>query len=112
MRRRAEALKTKHAAPVFAALGDEARLRLVTRLCEDGPSSIATLTKGSRITRQAITKHLRVMEDVGLVRAEKRGRETIFELEPARLAAAQRALDAISREWDHAIARLKKLVES
>jgi DNA-binding transcriptional ArsR family regulator len=98
-------------APVFAALGDETRLRLVSRLCEDGPMSIARLTEGSDVTRQAITKHLRVMEEVGLVHAARQGRESVWELEPARLRDARRWLEVISEQWDDALGRLKTLVE-
>jgi DNA-binding transcriptional ArsR family regulator len=66
--------EAKQSAPIFAALGDETRLRLVFRLCDDGPMSITRLAAGSKVTRQAITKHLRVMEDAGLVRSARRGR--------------------------------------
>jgi DNA-binding transcriptional ArsR family regulator len=96
---------------VFAALGDETRLRLVSRLCDGGPTSIAKLTAGSDVTRQAITKHLRVMEDAGLVRASRRGRESVWELEPARLEEARRYLDVISTQWDAVLDRLKAFVE-
>jgi DNA-binding transcriptional ArsR family regulator len=98
-------------APVFAALGDETRLRLVSRLCEDGPQSIAKLTAGFDVTRQAITKHLHVLEDAGLVRGARDGRESIWELEPRRLLEARRHLDAISKQWDEALGRLKDFVE-
>lgn len=98
-------------APVFAALGDETRLTLLTRLSGGTQLSIARLTKGSRLTRQAITKHLRVLEEAGLVRALRRGRESLFELAPESLDDARRALDAISRQWDAALARLKAFVE-
>jgi DNA-binding transcriptional ArsR family regulator len=98
-------------APVFAALGDETRLRLVSRLCEGGPASIAKLTSGSKVTRQAIAKHLRVLEDAGLVRGTRDGRESVWELEASRLASARRALDAISAQWDAALDRLRLHVE-
>lgn len=98
-------------APVFAALGDETRLSLLTRLGGGSPLSIARLTEGSTLTRQAITKHLRVLEDAGLVRGVRRGRESLFELEPGPLDEARRALDRVSRRWDEALARLKKFVE-
>ena len=98
-------------APIFAALGDETRLRLVSRLCESGPQSIVRLTDGSEVTRQAISKHLRLMEEVGLVRATKHGRESVWELEPRRLEHARRYLDTVSRRWDKALDRLKALVE-
>jgi len=100
------------AAPVFAALGDETRLRLVRRLCDDGPASITQLTTGSRVTRQAVTKHLRVLERAGIVRGERRGRESLWQLEQQRLEDARRYLDVISQQWDDALARLKKHVES
>jgi DNA-binding transcriptional ArsR family regulator len=83
----------------------------VSRLCEDGPTSIARLTEGSRVTRQAVTKHLRIMEEVGLVRSTRQGRESVWELEPVRLEHARRCLDAISKQWDDAIGRLKRFVE-
>jgi DNA-binding transcriptional ArsR family regulator len=99
------------AAPVFAALGDETRLRLVARLCTGGPQSIARLTEGADVTRQAVTKHLRVLEDAGLVHGSREGRESVWEIEPRRLDEARRALDLISSQWDAAIDRLRALVE-
>jgi DNA-binding transcriptional ArsR family regulator len=98
-------------APLFAALGDETRLRLVARLCDGGPMSIARLTEGFPITRQAITKHLRMMEDAGLVHSAQNGRESVWQLEPKRLDDAGRYLHEISTEWDHALIRLKRFVE-
>jgi DNA-binding transcriptional ArsR family regulator len=105
------AAKFVAAASVFAALGDETRLRLVSRLSSDGPMSIARLAEGFAITRQAITKHLRVMEDAGLVRSEQLGRETVWELEEKRLADARRHLQGISAQWDQTLGRLKSFVE-
>ncbi|OOG41729.1 transcriptional regulator [Rhodanobacter sp. C06] len=99
-------------APVFAALGDPTRLRLLAALCAGGALSIAQLTAGTAITRQAVTKHLQVLADAGLVRDDWQGRERLWELEPSRLAEARRALDAIAAQWDQALARLKRLVES
>jgi DNA-binding transcriptional ArsR family regulator len=99
-------------APIFAALGDETRLRLVSRLCSGGPASIARLTAGFPITRQAITKHLRVMEAAGLVRCTPHGREVVWELQQQRLAAARRHLEMISAEWDATLGRLKAFVEA
>ena len=104
-------MSRRSAAPVFAALGDDTRLALVARLCADGPSSIARLTDGAAITRQAVTKHLTVLSDAGLVRDAWHGRERIWELAPARFDDARRFLDQISRRWDERIDRLKKLVE-
>jgi DNA-binding transcriptional ArsR family regulator len=101
----------KDAAPVFAALGDQTRLALVARLCAAGPLSIARLTAGSSVTRQAVTKHLHVLAGAGLVRHRRSGRERIWEFETGRLDEARLYLDQISRHWDVALARLKKLVE-
>lgn len=106
--RRAQA---RHSAPLFAALGDETRLRLVSRLCDDGPLSIVKLTADADITRQAITKHLHVLEQAGLVRERRRGRESVWQLEAQRLSQAQRYLDQISGQWDEALGRLRELVE-
>ena len=98
-------------APIFAALGDATRLRLLTKLSRGSRVSIAGLTHGSALTRQAITKHLRVLQDAGLVRGIRRGRENLFELEPEPLDEARQALERISRQWDQALARLKSFVE-
>lgn len=101
----------KHSAPVFAALGDETRLRLVFRLCDDGPLSITRLAAGSKVTRQAITKHLRVMEAAGLVRSTRHGRESVWQLRRRGLKDARRYLSLISKQWDDALGRLRKFVE-
>jgi DNA-binding transcriptional ArsR family regulator len=99
------------AAPIFAALGDQTRLRIVFRLCDDGPLSITRLAAGSTVTRQAITKHLRVMEEAGLVRSTRHGRESVWQLEQRRLREARHYLDLISKQWDDALGRLRKFVE-
>ena len=99
------------AAPVFAALGDQTRLRIVARLCEGGPQSTVRLTEGSSVSRQAITKHLRALADAGLVRSRRAGRERIWELRSRRLAEVRRYLDVISARWDGALERLRTLVE-
>lgn len=99
------------AAPIFAALGDETRLRLAARLSHGGPLSIAKLADGFPMSRQAITKHLRVMETAGVVRSAHRGRERLWQLERRRLADARRHLQTISVEWDQRLERLKRFVE-
>jgi DNA-binding transcriptional ArsR family regulator len=99
------------AAPLFAALGDETRLRLIARLCQEGPLSISRLSEGASITRQAVSKHLGTLEESGLVQASQKGRERIYEFAPARLRVAQRYLDQVSAEWDSAIERLRAYVE-
>jgi len=98
-------------APIFAALGDETRLQLVARLCAGGPLSIARLSAGAAVTRQAITKHLNVLEDAGLVRGIRVGRERLWEIETRQLEEARRFLDRISRQWDDALGRLRLSVE-
>lgn len=110
-RGRSAAQRLAETAPVFAALGDPTRLGLVERLCRQGPLSIVRLTDGSEVTRQAITKHLQALADAGLVTGRKIGRERVWELEPRRLELARRSLDAISEQWDGAIARLRAFVE-
>jgi len=98
-------------AVLFAALGDQQRLWLVSRLCQGGPRSITQLASGARISRQAVTKHLRVMEHAGLVRSSRRGRERIWQLERRRLEEASRYLNQISAQWDAALERLRVFVE-
>jgi DNA-binding transcriptional ArsR family regulator len=113
-RRELLARRMRQHAMVFTALGDETRLTLLERLSRhSGESllSISRLTDGMRITRQAITKHLRVLEEAGLVRGIRRGRESHFELNAKAIDEAQRALQVMSRQWDDALARLKAFVE-
>lgn len=98
-------------APVFAALGDPTRLRLVAALCAGGALSIAQLTAGTAVTRQAVTRHLETLAAAGLVRDVRQGRERLWEFEPARIDDARRSLDAIAQQWDAALQRLKSLVE-
>jgi DNA-binding transcriptional ArsR family regulator len=98
-------------APVFAALGDETRLSLVMRLGQGEPCSISQLTQGTGLTRQAVTKHLRVLQGVGLVHDLRSGRESLFEFDPKPMEEMRRYLDRISREWDLRLTRLKSLVE-
>jgi DNA-binding transcriptional ArsR family regulator len=96
---------------LFGALGDETRLALVARLVSGQPASIAELTAGSRITRQAITKHLRVLQSAGIVRSVRSGRENRFALNPRSLHTMQNYLDRVSHKWDQALVRLKAFVE-
>ncbi|MBZ5611846.1 MAG: metalloregulator ArsR/SmtB family transcription factor [Acidobacteriia bacterium] len=102
----------KSAPLLFAALGDATRLRLVSRLSHRGPMSITRLAAGSKLTRQAITKHLRVMERARLVRSRRHGRESLWQLDPQRLDNARRYLALISKQWDDALARLRRFVEN
>src|SRR5213596_276048 len=99
------------AAPVFAALGDETRLRLVARLCREGPLSIVHLSARAPVTRQAVTKHLHALAAAGLVRGKRHGRQRqrIWELEPRRLQEARRYLDRISRQWDGALEEVERV---
>ena len=100
------------AAPIFAALGDETRLGIVTRLCAEGPLSITRLTAGRGITRQAITKHLHVLAQAGLAHSSQMGRERVWELEPEPLLTARECLSRISVQWDEALDRLQRFVET
>ena len=100
-----------NSAPIFAALGDETRLGLVARLAEGDTLSIAQLTENTFVTRQAVTRHLEVLAQAGLVRGTRRGREHLWRLEPARLALAQRSLEQISSWWDKKLVALQKSVE-
>jgi DNA-binding transcriptional ArsR family regulator len=103
------ALKTR--AAVFAALGDETRLSVLARLARGEPQSISCLTAGTRLTRQAVTKHLRVLEGAGVVSSVRVGRESRFALEPKPLDEVRDYLALVSRQWDAALMRLKALVE-
>ena len=106
---RFDALKTP--ATVFAALGDETRLSVLTRLCDGVPQSISRLTAGTNLSRQAVTKHLRVLANAGMVRSVRVGRESLFKLEPQPIEEVRDYLDQVSKRWDDALARLKSHVE-
>jgi DNA-binding transcriptional ArsR family regulator len=98
-------------ASVFAALGDPTRLKLVAVLCAGGALSIAQLTANTAITRQAVTKHLNVLADAGVVRDTKAGRERLWQLDPAQIEQAKRTLEIIGRQWETALSRLKAFAE-
>lgn len=104
-------LRFTEAAPIFAALGDETRLQLLARLGHHGPQSITELTRDSRLTRQAVTKHLLALERAGLLTSERDGRERHWTLRRERLSEVQSCLDRISIQWDAAVERLRKHVE-
>lgn len=110
-RKRHSEQQLARAAPIFAALGDETRLEIVKRLGSSGPFSIAQLSAGRPVTRQAITKHLAVLAKAGLVRSRRRGRERIWSFEAKQIDEARRCLDRISEQWDQALERLKQFVE-
>jgi DNA-binding transcriptional ArsR family regulator len=106
---RLSALKTR--ASVFAALGDETRLSVLAKLSNGKPQSISRLTAGTNLSRQAVTKHLRVLANAGVVRSVRIGRESLFGLEPRPIEEVRNYLDQVSRQWDDALTRLKSHVE-
>lgn len=110
-RSNALAARTERRASAFAALGDPTRLSLLSRLVDGKPRSISALTQGSRVTRQAITKHLYVLENAGLVSRIKSGRESLYELDPRPLESMQQYLATISAQWNTALNALKTFVE-
>jgi DNA-binding transcriptional ArsR family regulator len=103
------ALKAR--AEIFAALGDATRLSVLDRLSRGTPQSIIRLTAGTRLTRQAVTKHLRVLEAAGVVRSMRAGRESLFALESKPIDDLRRYLETVSSQWDDALARLTAFVE-
>jgi DNA-binding transcriptional ArsR family regulator len=109
--RSAAGARRPHPEPLFAALGNRTRLALVTSLAPGRARSIRELTGDSRLTRQAIAKHLRILERAGVVRATRRGRETRFRLDPEAIAAARGYLDVVAAQWQEALGRLKAFVE-
>ena len=110
-KRSAIASKWQAPAPVFAALGDETRLSLVAKLCAGQPRSISQLTAGTRLTRQAVTKHLRVLESAGIVHGVRTGRESLFEFDPQPMEQIKSYIDRVSEQWDQTLSRLKLFVE-
>ncbi len=109
--RNSSALKLNECAAVFAALGDRTRLKLVKELSQGEPLSISELTQGTGLTRQAVSKHLRVLEGVGLVHPFSSGRETRFELDTAPFKTMNEYLDFVAEKWDQSLNRLKKFIE-
>jgi len=100
------------AAPAFAALGDAVRLGIVARLCRDGPLPTIALKQGAgSVTRQGVTKHLRVLEEAGLVTSDRVGRDRQWRLREQRLADMRAYLESMSAEWDRRVERLRRLVE-
>jgi DNA-binding transcriptional ArsR family regulator len=99
--------KPKAKARVFAALGDKTRLALVARLCSSEPVSISQLADDAKITRQAITKHLGVLERAGIVSSTSSGRERLFRYEPEPLEELQEYLDSVAKQWDQTQGRRK-----
>ena len=98
-------------APIFAALGDKTRLALVGKLCIGPARSISELAEDSALTRQAITKHLKVLETAGIVHSSRNGRESRFQFDPRPIEQVREYLDLVSGHWDRALSRLKSLVE-
>jgi DNA-binding transcriptional ArsR family regulator len=99
-------------AAIFAALGDETRLSLLSRLCSGQRYSIAELTEGTKLTRQAVTKHLRVLERVRIVHGTREGRQSLFQFDPHPVIEMKEYLELVSKQWDIALARLKSFAES
>jgi DNA-binding transcriptional ArsR family regulator len=102
---------TRAKAAVFAALGDETRLSLLARLCDGQRYSIAELTEGTKLTRQAVTKHLRVLERVRIVHGMRDGRQSLFQFDPKPVIEMKEYLETVSKQWDLALTRLKSFVE-
>lgn len=98
-------------AQVFAALGDETRLSLIARLCRVSRQSISQLAEGTALTRQAVTKHLQVLQRVGLVRSVRRGRETLFEFDATPIETMTQYLELVSAQWERKLGDLKTFLE-
>jgi DNA-binding transcriptional ArsR family regulator len=98
-------------AHVFAALGDETRLSLIARLCRVTRQSISQLAEGTRLTRQAVTKHLQILERVGLVRSVRKGRETLFEFDAAPIETMTQYLDLVSAQWEKKLTDLQAFLD-
>jgi DNA-binding transcriptional ArsR family regulator len=111
MSKKTRSARRRKYAPIFAALGDETRLALVAKLSKGKPCSIARLTSETRLTRQAVSKHLRVLEGARIVRSVRAGRENLFELDPAPIREVRDYAELVSERWDEALSRLKALVE-
>ena len=103
--------KINDTATVFAALGDPNRLAMVIRLCGDGPLPTVRLKEATNFSRQAVTKHLSLLEKCGLLTSERAGRDRLWKVQPHRLEETRKYLDKISAEWDSTLKRLQRFVE-
>jgi DNA-binding transcriptional ArsR family regulator len=99
-------------APIFAALGDPIRLAMVSRLCADGPLPTIRLKQATSVSRQAVTKHLHMLEHAGIVKSERIGRDRLWRIETRQLTEVRRYLDQISAQWDATLEKLRKFVEA
>ena len=97
--------------PLFAALGDPVRLAMVDRLCRDGPLPTIRFKQDTPVSRQAVTKHLRMLEDAGLVQSQRVGRDRLWQIEKRQLTEVRRYLDQIAAQWDATLERLRRFVE-
>jgi DNA-binding transcriptional ArsR family regulator len=109
--RNIRAAKRADGATVFAALGDPIRLAIIARLCGSGPLPTIQLQQGTSLSRQAVTKHLRILEEVGLVRSDRVGRHRSWRIEARQLVNTRDHLDRISAQWDARLKRLQSLVQ-
>jgi DNA-binding transcriptional ArsR family regulator len=100
-----------HAATLFAALGDGVRLKLVARLCDDGPLATMQLRDDTNLSRQAVAKHLQILEDAGLVQSDRVGRDRSWRIEARQLAKTRQYLERFSAQWDARLERLRAFVE-
>ena len=98
-------------ANTFAALGDETRLSLIAKLCLVSPQSISQLAHGTKLTRQAVTKHLQILEKVGLVKSARKGRETLFEFDAAPIETMTQYLELVSEQWEKKLTDLQTFLE-
>ena len=110
-KRHSKLASLKIRASVFAALGDETRLDVLAKLSAGEPKSIARLTEGTKLSRQAVTKHLHVLETAGVVRSVRAGRESLYTLEAQPIEDARAYLDQVANQWDDALVRLKAFAE-
>src|SRR3979411_2862783 len=101
---RSTAPRRRTYAPIFAALGDETRLAIVAELSEGEQRSLAQLPEGTPPPRQAVTKHVRVLERAKIVRSVRAGRENLFEFDPAPIRQVREYADVVSEQWDQALA--------
>ncbi len=108
---RGSTLERKTFAAIFSALGDETRLEMVNKLSDGSSRSISELTVGTELTRQAVTKHLRVLEQAGIVQCTRSGRESLFEFAPNKFQDLQSYLETVTQQWDTQLQRLKNFVE-
>ena len=105
-------MRTEPDDDLWAAIADPSRRRVLDLLVQRGEATASSLADEVPFTRQAVSKHLVVLEEAGLIERRKQGREVLFRVDADRLDQATRAMSEVAREWDRRLDSIKRLAEA